>query len=135
MIELESFKYYFRRYACERPADAPALWWFERQTGRVLCVDELPPDRISNGPESPYTCDLIPIGGVEMEAMESRFMAERGLAGDCQTLAADGDPDSRFKAYADRHGLMDDWHRYEGEQLLAAARTWCRMHGIRTNEK
>ncbi|MGJ0428765.1 UPF0158 family protein [Methylobacter sp.] len=41
---------------------------------------------------------------------------------------------ARFKDWADREGLLDEWHRYEDESKTAAVREWCNENDIEFSE-
>lgn len=41
---------------------------------------------------------------------------------------------ARFKDWAEREGLLDEWHRYEDESKTAAVREWCNENDIEFSE-
>lgn len=38
--------------------------------------------------------------------------------------------DGRFKAFLERHGMLESWYRFEADETKRALREWCTVEGI-----
>lgn len=135
MINIATFKYYFRWYPFEYDCNEP-LWWYNRRTGEVASRDEV--DFLSNCQGKEHLEKImISIPMIDIVEMEKEFLTQHGYTKIKEKMQQDiqYDFDYLFKCFIDNNGLMRTWHLFEGEKLQTAAIEWCKANGIKfTNE-
>ncbi len=137
MIMINQFQYYFRWYPFEMD-ESTTLWWYSRKDDQVVQNTDLSLDaiRIANEEVTPQRQMYIPIGKVDMVALEQDFLKECGLQHLTKEFLSSSkfDFDCVFKRYMDHANLMPSWHKFEAAKLRDAAINWCRKYAVRYRE-